>query len=74
MFGLQTLVLLWRFHPIVNTISKLELDRLKTRDMRLYTKSSHAMFLLFCSFNLNCYLSFGASILYNRIKLRYGSF
>ena len=73
MFGLQTLVLLWRFHPIVNTAPRWEPSRLKTRDMRLNTKSSRAMFLLPCSFYLNSYLSVRTSFLYYWIELIYSS-
>lgn len=73
MFGLQTLVHLWRFHPIVNTVPRWEPNRLKTRDMRLNTKSSRAMFLLLCSFYLNSYISVRTSFLYYWIKLVYSS-
>jgi len=73
MFGLQTLVRLWRFRPIVNTVPRWEPNRLKTRDMRLNTKSSRAMFLLPCSFYLNSYLSVRTSFLYYWIKLVYSS-
>ena len=73
MFGLQTLVLLWRFHPTINTAPRWEPNRSRTRDMRLNTKFSRSMFLLLCSFYLNSYLSFSTSILYDWIELVYGS-